>query len=60
MEPMKVIPFIVSLVLFVGSFLMFAYAFAVDDAFRALLFGGGIVAVSLSLAIPFHLLERIE
>ena len=57
---MKVIAFVVSVVLFVASFLMFGYAFALAEPFNLILFFAGIVAVSLSLVIPFHLLERLD
>ena len=63
---MKVFAFLVALVFFVGSFLLFGYAFAVPSVevlfidSRAWLFGFGIIAVCLSLMIPFHLLEKFD
>lgn len=57
---MKVFVFLVALALFLGGLLLFGYAFAVDPAWHALTFVGGIAAVSLSLAIPFHLLGRAD
>ncbi|HEV7741138.1 MAG TPA: hypothetical protein VGO65_01840 [Pseudolysinimonas sp.] len=58
---MKVFAFLVALAFFVGSFLMFGYAFAADPGFwQYFLFGGGLLAVAVSLAIPFHLLEKFD
>ncbi len=57
---MKVIVFLVALAFFVGSFLLFGYAFSGDEAWRGPVFFGGILAVVVSLVIPFHLLERTD
>jgi hypothetical protein len=58
---MKVFVFLVCLVLFVGSFALFALAFTFDDGpWQAVTFFAGILAVSLSLIIPFHLLQQTE
>ncbi len=57
---MKVFVFLVCLALFVGSFLLFGYAFSVPVEWAGLMFFSGIVSVSLSLAIPFHLLQRAD
>jgi len=55
---MHIIAVAVSVLLFVSSFVLFAYAFAVPEEFAALMFFVGILAASLSLAIPFHLMGR--
>lgn len=58
---MKLFAFLVALVLFVGSFVLFGYAFSFGESFAAFaMFFAGIVAVSLSLVIPFHVLERLD
>jgi len=57
---MKVVIFLVSLVLFVASFVAFGYAFTFDGWTAAAVFGGGIVLVSVAYAIPFHLLEKFD
>jgi hypothetical protein len=57
---MKVIVFLVALAFFVGSFLLFGYAFSVPEEWAGATFFGGILAVCVSLAIPFHLLERTD
>ena len=57
---MKVFAFLVSFVLFVGGILLFGFAFAFAPEWHTLAFAGGIAAISLSLMIPFHLLERLD
>jgi hypothetical protein len=57
---MKVIVFLVALAFFVGAFLLFGYAFSVPVAWAGPMFFSGILAVVVSLAIPFHLLERTD
>ena len=53
---MKLFAFLVAIVLFVGSFVLFYYAFSVPEAAAGWVFFSGIAAVALSLAIPFHIL----
>jgi hypothetical protein len=57
---MKIFAFLVCLGLFVGSFVLFGYAFVVDGPFNTLLFSAGLLAVAASLMIPFHLLEKFD
>ena len=57
---MKVFAFLVSIVLFLGGIALFGYAFAFGPEWHTLAFGGGIAAISLSLMIPFHLMERLD
>ncbi|GHF17677.1 hypothetical protein [Pseudolysinimonas yzui] len=57
---MKVFAFLVSLALFLGGLALFGYAFTFSEDLHTIGFFGGIVAVSLSLMIPFHLLERLD
>ena len=57
---MKVFVFLVALVIFLASFVLFGYSFAVEGIWQSVLFFGGIVAVSVSLAIPFHLLPAAD
>ncbi len=61
MEPiMNIIAVAVSVALFLGSFLLFAYAYAVPEEWAAVTFFAGIIAVTLSMAIPFTLLGHRE
>lgn len=55
---MKILPAIAAIALFLASFPMFAYSFAVPEQFAGALFFAGILAVSLSVAIPFSILGR--
>lgn len=57
---MKVIAFLVSLALFLGGFALFGYAFVFPEGWNLWGFFGGILAVALSLAIPFHLMGRTD
>lgn len=57
---MKIFTVIASVALFLASFPLFAYAFAVPDEFKAIMFFTGIMSISLSLAIPFHILGNRE
>lgn len=58
---MKIFAFLVALAFFAGSFVLFGYAFAfADTPLQYVLFGGGLLAVAISLAIPFHLLEKFD
>jgi hypothetical protein len=57
---MKVFAFLVALVFFVGALLLFGYSFEVEGFAQYLMFGGGILGVSLALAIPFHVLELFD
>jgi hypothetical protein len=57
---MKLFAFLVALAFFVGSFVLFGYAFTVGDNWNTLLFFCGLAAIAISLAIPFHLLERLD
>jgi hypothetical protein len=55
---MKIFAVIIALALFLASFPLFAYAFWVPEQWAALTFFAGIMTVTMSLAIPFHLLGR--
>ena len=57
---MKVFVFLVAFAFFVGAFLLFGAAFEVPEAWGGLVFFSGILAVVVSLAIPFHLLSRTD
>jgi hypothetical protein len=62
---MKIFAFLVCLGLFVGSFVLFGYAFAVEGEILFIqnsiwLFSAGLIAVALSLMIPFHVLEKFD
>ena len=52
---MKIVAFVIAMVLFLGGMALMGYAFQLQQG-MAFMFFGGIVAVALSLAIPFHFL----
>ncbi|MCU1468932.1 MAG: hypothetical protein JWQ39_81 [Glaciihabitans sp.] len=56
---MNVFGFIIAFVIFVAGLVLFGFAFTVPS-FEAVMFVGGIILVSISLAIPFHILGHGE
>ena len=54
-----VFAFIVSFALFLGGMFLFGFAFSLT-AWQGLVFVAGILAVSLALAMPAHLLSRAD
>lgn len=56
---MNVVAFVVGIVLFVGGIVLFAYSWD-GTVFMPVFFIIGILAISASIAIPFHLLKRID
>jgi len=57
---MKLVAFLIALILFLGSFLLFGYAFTVPEAAAPWMFFSGIIAICVSLAIPFHWLRKAD
>ena len=56
---MNVVAFLFAMVLFIGGFALMGYAFYVEG-FEAPMFIGGILAVSAALALPVHVLKRVD
>ena len=56
---MNVFGFIIAFVIFIAGLVLFGFAFTVPS-FEALMFVGGVACVSISLAIPFHILGHGE
>jgi uncharacterized membrane-anchored protein YitT (DUF2179 family) len=56
---MNVFYFILAFVFFVLGIFLFAFAFNVPS-WEAVLFLGGIASISISLAIPFHIIGHGE
>lgn len=54
-----VFAFVVSFVLFVGGMFLFGFAFSLP-AWQGPVFVAGILAVSLALAMPAHILSRAD
>ena len=57
---MNVIAFVVAIVLFVGGLLVMGYSFSAAEGLHALVFFSGILAVCASIALPVHVLKRID
>jgi len=57
---MKLVAFLIALILFLGSFLLFGYAFTVPESVAPWMFFSGIIAICISLAIPFHWLRKAD
>ncbi|RQP11384.1 MAG: hypothetical protein EAS51_06050 [Microbacteriaceae bacterium] len=60
---MKVVVFVIALAIFVASLFAFAYSFQIgeENGLAAIaLFFAGILGVSASYAIPFHLLPATD
>ncbi len=55
---MKVVVFVVSIVIFLGSLYLFGLAFSVTG-WEVPIFVAGLVGVALAYIIPFHILKRI-
>jgi len=55
----KIIAFVFALGLFLLGIVLMGYAFE-PGAPHAILFLSGIVSVAVSLAVPFHVLKRID
>ena len=56
---MNIVAFVLSLVLFVGGMVLFGYAPEVEN-FELATFAAGIIAISLAVAIPAHVLKRAD
>ncbi|MGV8884144.1 MAG: hypothetical protein ACOH1T_00965 [Microbacteriaceae bacterium] len=57
---MNVVAFIISFALFVGGIYMMAESFHVAEGFELIMFLGGILVSSLGIAIPVHVLKRLD
>jgi hypothetical protein len=56
---MNVIAFVVSLGLFVGGILLMGYSFS-NEGYELLSFFAGILITSIGVALPIHVLKRID
>jgi hypothetical protein len=59
MDTMNVFAFLVAFALFICGLFLFGYAFDVPS-WEAVMFLGGIACISISVAIPFHVLGHGE
>ena len=56
---MKIVAFVIALILFVIGLVLFGYAFE-PEAAHGIVFFSGIIVIALSIAIPVHVLKRID
>lgn len=56
---MKIIAFVIALGFFVFGIVLMGHAFE-PDVPHGILFFSGILSVAVSLAIPFHVLKRVD
>ncbi|MFP7759961.1 hypothetical protein [Marisediminicola sp. LYQ134] len=56
---MNVVAFVIAAILFVGGILLFGYAWD-GLAFDGIMFSAGLVAITGSIVIPFHILKRTD
>ncbi len=54
---MKIVAFVISMVLFLGGFLLLGYAFVPDSGW---MFFAGILAFALAIFVPVHILKRLD
>ncbi|MDH6236967.1 hypothetical protein [Cryobacterium sp. CG_9.6] len=54
---MKIVPYVIAMAIFVLGMFLFGLAFTVT-VFQGAIFIAGILAIALSLAIPFHFLRN--
>ena len=56
---MNIVAFVVGAVLFVGGIVLFGYAWD-GTHFSQLMFAAGLAAIAASIAVPFHILKRVD
>lgn len=56
---MNILAFIVGAVLFVGGIVLFGYGWDGTE-FHPAVFVAGLLAITSSIVIPFHILKRID
>jgi len=56
---MNIFAFVIAFILFIGGIYLFGLAFDVEGA-GALVFCSGLAAIVIAMAIPFHILKRID
>lgn len=56
---MNILAFVIGAVLFVGGIVLFGYGWD-GTVFHVPVFVAGLVAITASIVIPFHILKRID
>lgn len=56
---MNIVAFVLSFIIFAGGIVLMGYSFEIEG-FELIAFLGGILAVSVAVAIPAHVLKRTD
>jgi hypothetical protein len=56
---MNIVAFVISFIVFVGGLFLMGYSFEIPG-YELVAFLGGILAVSLAVAVPAHILKRTD
>lgn len=56
---MNIVAFVLATVLFIGGIVLFGYGWD-GTTFHVPVFVGGLLCIFASIAIPFHLLKRLD
>lgn len=57
---MNIVGFVVAFFFLIAGILLMGYSFGPDVAGPGFMFFGGILAISVAIAIPVHVMKRIE
>lgn len=57
---MNIVAFVISFLLFVAGLLLMGYSFGPEIAGPGFMFMGGILAISVAIAIPAHIMKRVD
>jgi hypothetical protein len=57
---MNIAGFVVSFILFIAGLLLMGYSFGPDIVGPGFMFFGGILAITVAIVIPVHVMKRIE
>ena len=56
---MNIVAFVIGFTLFVGGIVLMGYAWD-GTTFNWIMFSGGLGAISLGVAVPYHLIKRVD
>jgi hypothetical protein len=57
---MNIVAFVIAFIFFIGGLLLMGYSFGVGVAGPGFMFLGGILAIAVAVAIPAHVMKRID
>lgn len=56
---MNIVAFVIGFALFIGGIVLMGYSWD-GTTFNWIMFSGGLGAISLGVAVPYHLLKRVD